>query len=391
MKIVTLGDLHWGALDPNHLTEELDEIFYNWIVSNKVDAIIQLGDYFDKRLSLDSADSKAAFHFAVKICQFCQKNNILFRICKGGIAHDFFQLDNFRALEAEYSVFRIIGTAQHEELFPLFDVLWLPEEYPTNYEDFYNQFLFNEEGDLLRYDAIFGHGEIDVAAGWSRTIESERHYGGTPTHSAEFLLEHSSSVVQFGHIHKRFRYKKLLGYPGSFTRWQFGEEEPKGFEVLDLKFSEKTNSWTTKVQFVENTVASQYKTFAASEILDVTDTIDELVRKIQFEATQYNKLRVKMLDFPIGIEELSILRGSLLENQNISIVTTAQSIIQTNNTDEEDLSIDEDNETKSSLHLDYLRDYNLTGEEKLLKYIHEKFLCTEITLDDVRELTSPLT
>ena len=131
-RIACIGDLHWGAVPPERLSQELEEVVIRWLEENSVDADLQLGDYFDKRLSLDSEDAKAALRFAVRICQLCQARRIPFRICKGGIAHDYAQLQNYHPLETEYSVFRVISTAQHEELLPGYDVLWIPEEYPTS-------------------------------------------------------------------------------------------------------------------------------------------------------------------------------------------------------------------------------------------------------------------
>ena len=389
-RIACIGDLHWGAVPPERLSQELEEVVIRWLEENSIDAVLQLGDYFDKRLSLDSEDAKAALRFAVRICQLCQARGIPFRICKGGIAHDYAQLQNYHPLETEYSVFRVISTAQHEELLPGYDVLWIPEEYPTSYGDYYSQFLYDEDGSALVYDAIFGHGETDVAAGWSAVIEGERHYGGTPCHSAELLLTHSSGPVWLGHIHNRFRHKKRLGYPGSFTRWCQGEEVVKGFDVLEV-VQKKVGSWTVKASVVENPLAPVYRTVLASEILTAADSVDEIVAKIRAEAESAFKLRVKMLDFPIGVEELSVVRGALVTDHRIDLQTSARAVNET--TQQERVEGDETEEEQSDRadRLSYLRDPSLPGEERLLRYLHEKFPDrADVTVEEVRELTAPL-
>jgi hypothetical protein len=390
IRTVNLGDLHWGAVPPDRLENEFNSIVMPWLRDNQFEALIQEGDWFDKRLSLDSEDAKAAMRCVVQLCQLCQQRGVPFRIIKGTLSHDYFQLQNYHALETEYSCFRIIGTAQHEELLPGFDVLWMPEEYPTDYSDFYSQFFFDEDGNSLVYDAIFGHGEIDVAANWSSMNEGERHYGGTPCHEGEFLLAHCSGPIWFGHVHNRFRHKQRLGYPGSFTRWCHGEEDPKGFDVLDL-IDYGDDHWTVRAGVVENTLAPEYRTVLATEILDMTDAPDAIVQKIRAEVGAAFKLRVKMADFPIGVEELSVVRGALVNDRAVELVSAARAINETPTAANEEVGETAEASAERQDRLSYLRDPNLPGESRLLRYLHEKFPDRQdVTLEDVRELTAPL-
>ena len=390
LRIVTIGDVHWGAVPSERLENEFNEIIFPWLQANEFEALIQLGDWFDKRLGLDSEDAKAAMRVMVRLCQLCHARNVPFRVIKGTLPHDYFQLQNYHPLETEYPTFRVVGNAHHEELLPGFDVLWMPEEYPTDYSDYYSQFLYNEDGDALGYDAIFGHGEIDVAANWSSMNEGERHYGGTPCHSAELLMGHCFGPIWFGHVHNRFRHKKRLGYPGSFTRWCHGEEDPKGFDVLDLKQKED-GTWTVKAGVVENTLAPEYRTVLASEILDVTDAPDTIVQKIRAEIGAAHKLRVKMLDFPIGVEELSVIRGALVSDRAVDLVSAARAVTETTVADDDGEGQEAEQADRQD-RLSYLRDPGIPGEERLLRYMHEKNPGThDITVEDVRELTAPLT
>ena len=391
LRVVHIGDVHWGAVPPDRLENEFNQIVIPWLEANEFEALVQVGDWFDKRLSLDSEDAKAAMRVMVRLCQICNQRGVPFRVIKGTLSHDYFQLQNYHPLETEYPNFRIVGTAEAEELVPGFIVLYMPEEYPTDYSDYYGQFLFNEEGQPYVYDAIFGHGEIDVAANWSSMNEGERHYGGTPCHSAESLLEHCSGPVWFGHIHNRFRHKKRLGYPGSLTRWCHGEEDPKGFDVLDLT-QKKDGSWDVKASVVENTLAPEYRTVMATEILDMTDAPDAIVQKIRAEVGAAHKLRVKMADFPIGVEELSVIRGALVNDRAVELVSAARAVTETAQAEAEALDGEtaEVQESRAE-RLSYLRDPNLPGEERLLRYLHEKFPDRgDVTVEDVRELTAPL-
>jgi hypothetical protein len=393
LRVVVLGDLHFGAVPPDRLERELDETLFQWLEGNTFDALIQAGDYFDKRLSLDSDDSKAAIRTAVRLCQLCQTRGVPFRILHGTITHDHHQTENFRPLETEYSCFRIVQSAQHEELVEGFNVLWMPEQYPADYNEFYSPFFFQEiDGEVqeVGYDAIFGHGEIDVAAGWGRADEGERHYGGTPCHEAEDLLGHCFGPVWFGHVHKRFRHKRRLGYPGSFTRWCHGEEDPKGFDVLTLVYNEKKGDWKVTVEAVENAGAPPYRQVAAASLLSAVDAVDEMVLKIREEASSVYRLRVRVEDFPIGIEELSLLRGAFAGEPGVEIVAAARPVSEGAGADEdadEDAGAREERRERMS----YLRDPNLPGEERLLRYMQEKFPDqTDITVEEIRELTAPV-
>ena len=389
-RLVALGDVHFGAVPADRLKHELDAVLFSWLKANEFSALIQLGDLFDRRLSLDSNDSKAVMQTVVRLCQLCQERGVPLRIVQGTISHDYDQLSVLRPLETEYSCFRLITSAQHEELLPGFDVLWMPEQYPTDYADFYGQFLFDDPLDPesgLIYDAIFGHGEIDVAAGWSRSNEGERHYGGTPCHDSKMLLRHSSGPVWFGHVHTRFVHAKRLGYPGSFTRWVHGEETEKSFDVLDLKQTEA--GWTVRRSAVKNTLAPVYRTVLASELWGVAMPLDEMVAAVRTAADGAHKLRVKMDDYPIGIEELSMLRGALVEDHRIDIMSMARVAVETPGSEPSEGESEDD--AKPPQQYAYLRDPSLPGEERLLRYLHEKSpQHSDITVEDVRELTAPL-
>ena len=325
----------------------------------------------------------------VRLCQICNRRNAPFRIIRGTLTHDYFQLQNYLPLETEYPVFRVITNAVSEELLPGFIVLWMPEEYPTDYSDYYSGFFFNEEGEPYVYDAVFLHGEIDVAAGWSRASEGERHYGGTPCHEASFLLEHTTGPVWAGHVHTRFRHKRRLGYPGSLTRWCHGEEAPKGFDVLDVSRGEG-GEWSTVVaSVVQNDLAREYRTVSADEILSASDTVDSIVGKIRDAAEPVHRLRVKMGDFPIGVEELSLVRGALLAQHSIELVMAARA--SASQLDTGDDANEDGAEERPGDPMSYLRDQGIPGEERLLRYLHERSPgMSGVTVDDVRELTAPL-
>jgi hypothetical protein len=97
-----------------------------------------------------------------------------------------------------------------------------------------------------------------------------------------------------------------------------------------------------------------------------------------------------MMDFPIGVEELSVIRGALVDDRNIELVSAARAVTETTVGATEELADDAAQEERQG-RLSYLRDPALPGEERLLRYMHEKFPgSADVTIEDVRELTAPL-
>jgi hypothetical protein len=398
IKIVHIADTHAGAFGHERFEAELDAAFFAWLEANDFDAVVHGGDLFDRRLDLNSGDAKAAIRTAFRIAQACQRRGVPFRILKGTLTHDYDQLANLLPFETEFPCFRVVQTTSAEELLPGFRVLYMPEVYPTDYADHYSQFLYapaeeGEWGEDVVYDAIFGHGQIDVAAGWGAVIEGERHYGGTPTHEAERLLQHCRGPVQFGHVHNRFRYKKRLGYSGSFSRWCQGEEGKKGFDVLSLSGEiGGAEPWAVRVQQVVNALAPVYRTVVADQILDASDPPDAILAKIRAAAAGCHRLRVKLGDFPIGVEEFSIVRGALVEDGNVDLQTSARAAPQRAEAAGGDpldeaaaLAAAEERRERVS----YLRDQTVPAPERLLRYIAEGGNPAGVTLEDIVQMTAP--
>lgn len=395
LRIVFLGDTHWGAVPAARLEAELNETFIPYLLANEFDAVVQLGDWYDKRLSLESEDAKAAMRMTVLIAQICQHRSAKFTMIRGTISHDGQQQDNYTSLESEFpGVFRLITTATAEEFFPGFFVAWMPEEYPENYRDFYDSRLFVDQasGAPIGYDAIFGHGEIDVAAGWSTASESERHYGGTPCHSADELLAHCFGPVEFGHVHVRFRYRGRLGYPGSFTRWVQGEEQTKGFDVLDLTMADGSDTWETVATQIPNTGAMLYKTVTADEIWNLTMPVDEMVKAVRAAAESVDRLRVKIGTFPIGVAEMSLVRSALVEERKVSFFAVAQ-VSRSCEPEQEvalEATVDGAPLPVKETRFGFLRDQAVPVHERLLRFIHTTNSDPGITIDDVLAATAPL-
>jgi hypothetical protein len=86
-----------------------------------------------------------------------------------------------------------------------------------------------------------------------------------------------------------------------------------------------------------------------------------------------------------------VVRGALVTDHRIDLQTSARAVNET--TQQERVEGDETEEEQSDRadRLSYLRDPSLPGEERLLRYLHEKFPDrADVTVEEVRELTAPL-
>jgi DNA repair exonuclease SbcCD nuclease subunit len=94
-----------------------------------------------------------------------------------------------------------------------------------------------------------------------------------PIFDSKQLINSCKGPVFFGHIHIRTTVREHLYYPGSFSRWRFGEEDPKGWYlcIYDMDSHKYINT------FIENTLAPEYTTVS----LELTEYYAEHPEKIE--------------------------------------------------------------------------------------------------------------
>lgn len=264
VKGLHLADLHFGINDSQGLYNSLKNQFIPYLMRSKPHFIIIHGDTYDKKISFDDTSGKLALKFLDALLIICKKLKIQVRIIKGTKSHDLTQLDTLRHKMTAFTNFKIINHVEEETISGV-KILYVPEEYVNDYEAYYRPYL--EKGG---YDLICGHGTFDVAG--FNGQESEREVSAAPT----FKLKEWSDVgkkILFGHIHTHSTYKNLE-YIGSFYRWCFGEETPKGFVESIIEDGEVTTN------FIVNPEAPEYNTLTLHELNDsVLKSIEERKNK----------------------------------------------------------------------------------------------------------------
>ena len=143
-KIFTISDIHIGASDDELLYNQLDKYFFSKIEIDKPDLVVVCGDISHDKLSMNSIGGKTYLHFAKRLMQLCSVYNIKLRILMGTRSHDKDQLEIFdiekKYLEDDIDM-KIFRTVSSEKIFDDLEVLYVPEEYVSDKDEYYKEYL----------------------------------------------------------------------------------------------------------------------------------------------------------------------------------------------------------------------------------------------------------
>lgn len=375
-KGVMIADIHFGALPVEKLYNEL-ELFLDFIEKKSLDFIIILGDWFDKKINLNSKDAKYSTVFFERICQICIENSIKLRIIQGTESHDNSQLEVLEILAKNKPVdFKVFYEVAEEELFPDFNVLYVPEEYINSIDEKYGEYMNK------KYDMIFGHGMIQEVKFAALIQSSETTMKKAPIFKSKMLCDMCYGPIFFGHIHTKDIFNDRLYYVGSYSRWKFGEEEDKGFYYV--KYENDTKEFETK--FILNDKAMKYDTI---EIYEKESgfyklTTENQIKYIQnlIQSFEYDFLRLQFY-IPQGYENENLLINMLNESfgkyKNLKLDFKVNSRIKSKREVEE----------KINLLLDkygFIFDNKIDTYTKINKFILEKYN-KDISVEKIKEYT----
>lgn len=278
-----ISDIHFGVMDAQLEYKILKEQYIDRIKDLPLDIISIDGDLFNK-LDMSNTDSclYASLLVAdiVSICKNNRKMGIptVFIILAGTKNHDAGQLRLFYHYFNDPDLdIRIVEQIQFEYVNGM-KILCIPELYGIA-ENIYQQFLYG----MGPYDMCFMHGTVQGAvygdnAGESRLFRSE-----------DFGL--CMGPVIAGHVHPGGCFNSFMYYNGSPIRWSFGEEGPKGFQIV--LYDMDTRKYYI---YLEQIASFRYDTITIDELLctdpkKVIEYIDNLKAK---ENIDYIRLKCKL-------------------------------------------------------------------------------------------------
>ena len=315
------------------------------------------GDYYDSKIPLNDTRTILANNMILEIYNVCKENDKYFIIIRGTYSHDFSQLDNFLALELQYSKFKLFSTVTEFTMNDL-HCLAIPEEYIEDQDTYYKEYFSK------KYDLIFGHGNINFAANLHNS--AERNMTKAPTFS-EVTLSKICKLCLFGHIHQHVSYKNVF-YNSSYSRLCFGEEDPKGYLLYYI------DGKKSKVKHIENIYAPIMDTIVIDKILDdyeINSSVDiieniNLIYSIISERKIFDEQRVNLkIKFTKKYAEYYIqVKEAFSNNKNIFIEGLTLSSIFTN---DEKIEIE-----KEESKYDFVNS-NDTLQNKIKLFINEKF------------------
>jgi DNA repair exonuclease SbcCD nuclease subunit len=367
-KGLIISDIHIGSIKAKKLKEELYKGFIKYLQEkDNINYIVITGDLFDTKLSMNSEHAKLVFSFIRDLINICTERNIKLRIIKGTEYHDNNQLDLLLSIKHDECNMRIINTVTEEELFTGYNVLYIPEEYLTDKDEYYKEYFTKPNG---YYNMIFGHGMINEVAFIASVQESALTMSRAPIFKSEDLLRISSGLCFFGHIHTHQVIKDRIVYVGSYSRYSFGETEPKGFILTDgIEF-----------ELIENKEADTYNTHILNVYNDFDKTnIDDINKMIEDSSCDNLRLIFNIDESHENSKYISdILKDVFGKLKNVKIIIKNNVI--------NGLKKKESDERIKNLMIkyDFIFDKGMSMEEKLVKFIKLKYDVV-ISIDHIYE------
>ena len=351
-----ISDVHFGAFDSDILSRELKQNFLKVINKMpKLDVIFIQGDLYDHELSLNSKVSYNSFKFINELENIAYENDIKVRMIRGTKSHDVNQLKNLKF--RKNIDFEIINSVTKEKLFKNLKVLYLPEEYMNNPDEFYKDYL-NVEDDY--YDFIIGHGLVTETA--FNNLNSETQIKTAPVFDSKQLMRITKGPICFGHIHDGVSINNKIFYTGSFSRWCHGEENPKGFYFSI--YNTKTGHF--KIIPVVNKLARTFVTKKMTKYI-LNHDIQKIIDKIEYQLLikHVDNLRIKVTEINDSdfLLKLDLLKKYFSGNNHISIEIKRLDI-STRDVEEQKELVEK---------YEYLFDDNNSVEYQSTRFINEEF------------------
>ena len=359
-----IGDIHFGIPETERLYQELG-LFIEFIKNNEVDVIQINGDYFHRKLSLTESATIRAIEFFNRILEIAVEKKIKIRIIEGTMSHDLMMPEILEEIASHTDVdFKFIRTCDTEIINGI-DILYIPEEYPLNAEEFYHPFRFNEDGSYKQYDLIFMHGMLDNT-GLSML---ENKANSNTEHSAPFFvcddwvknIEHGKCFASHYHARQVSKDNKFI-YIGSYTAWSFVQVSEKGWGYAVVDSETHNIDYSLPV----NTLAPHYVDIKIEDLgLDLEKTsADKIVEAINKYKDDHKIDYFKIFVSTLSIDKLELLKKTFANNKNINIETKERKMLKTSNS----------NTTKELENkYQYILDDKMPIAETVHRYIKEEY------------------
>ncbi len=373
---VHIADIHFGvgAMSPKTQYEILKEQFIFKIQDINFDILSINGDLFDRKSMSNSDMVMYATMFIDEIVQLCKLKNATLVLIHGTKSHDSSQLKLFYHYLNEPNIdIRIIEETRFEYI-KGGKFLCIPEEYGRD-EEYYLNFLYNQ----APYDGVFMHGNIQGAI----YTQEEPELGSekAPTFKVSDFRFSRGPIIA-GHVHVPGCYEKYAYYCGSPYRWQFGEEQSKGFYIVlrDL------NDGSHYTHF-EEIISEKYVTISIDDLLmiDPKDAINYINDLKEKDKIDHIRLQFKNELNDSTSTNLQLIKNFYRTNSSVKIHHKQKK--KRAEVDKDSI----DNEVMEKYRgYEYIIDPSLSEYEILTHYINDNKGYEFITVDELMDILKEL-
>ncbi|MGL5718131.1 MAG: hypothetical protein ACRCX2_34320 [Paraclostridium sp.] len=274
MKIMCIGDVHIGAIDPINFVENELPWIKTQIEVVRPDMVCLLGDETDSaELKVKSETYEILTLFLKEIYKQCEKYGIYLRVIHGTQSHcgknvetvlstldNKVKLDGFKPLMQFHK-------DKHIENIKGFNFMFLPEKMYTDYETFLDDIDVSQ-----RLDVVFTHNLIDKALPVVKQVDSQYGLGRS------IVIEYSdissmTNLIIASHVHSDFSYEKLH-YTNTLTSLTHTSESNSvpGYLLVDITAQD--------VSRVENPWAHKYTTIKLDEEFIRSNTLEDITTHV---------------------------------------------------------------------------------------------------------------
>lgn len=296
LKILALADLHCGCprIDPFHFQACIEEYVIPRITRDLSHVVIA-GDFFDLMVTMNSIVSVIAMNVISLLKKACYENGVKLRVLRGTYTHDRNQLVHFTASSPEYnSCIKMYDSlsVEHDDDTGV-DLLYMPDNLKCSdiYQEVENLL---QSHSLKQVDVVIHHGYfkhmlpfgIPEPSGTLDFDKFKRFYTG---------------CVLNGHVHTPSIYHNVVSI-GSFDRFAYGEEEPKGLYIVTRNDDKYT------FEFVENKSANPFWTVNLKEFGENSERAfdyfaKEWLPKLEKVSFENASIHIRIMSDSTGIVE----------------------------------------------------------------------------------------
>lgn len=252
MKLLQATDVHLGVagVPTQQIYDGFEQTVYSQPKFRDVDALVFTGDVYDEALDHAGEEAVISQRFIHRTLTWCKENDVVCIVLEGTPSHDrrqsrwFTEINQLANIGATLYYFDKLTVKYIPELKKTF--LAVPDEIakPRIKADGMIKALLKEKN-LSQVDVSLTHGYFDF-----HLPKHEIEQG----HSSSYFKKITKWVTLNGHIHTpSHRHGVLTG--GSTGRYRHGEEEKKGFHLIELM-----SDGNYQVEFIENRVLTPFKT-----------------------------------------------------------------------------------------------------------------------------------